>query len=248
MEKEKEVVSYKGTRQGILMSISEEEPLGVALDILRSKIEATRSFFEGSPISLDLGWRELENEDLQEVLDLFKENNLQLLGIISCSQFTRKIAEGKGIKVIIGRLGLADHAGRKKYEKKFISSYERKKEETTTEPKKQDDEEIKYIKKTIRSGQTIEHPGNLIILGDVNPGAVVKAGGDVIIIGALRGVAQAGLRAKFEGPVIVAMKFQPTQISIRDHMINKFDSRVIKSKTPIIATLSDNKIAFEIYK
>lgn len=45
---------------------------------------------------------------------------------------------------------------------------------------------------TLRAGFRGEYPGSVIVLGDVNPGAEVVAGGDVIVIGALRGLAHAG--------------------------------------------------------
>ncbi|GGR44113.1 putative septum site-determining protein MinC [Deinococcus seoulensis] len=45
---------------------------------------------------------------------------------------------------------------------------------------------------TLRAGFRGEYPGSVIVLGDVNPGAEVMAGGDVIVIGALRGLAHAG--------------------------------------------------------
>ncbi len=44
-------------------------------------------------------------------------------------------------------------------------------------------------KKTLRSGQRIDHDGNVVILGDVNPGAVVTCTGDIVVMGTLRGVA-----------------------------------------------------------
>ena len=45
---------------------------------------------------------------------------------------------------------------------------------------------------TLRSGQSVRHAGTVIILGDVNPGAQVVSGGDVLIWGRLRGTVHAG--------------------------------------------------------
>lgn len=44
----------------------------------------------------------------------------------------------------------------------------------------------------LRAGFRGEYKGSVIVLGDVNPGAEIIAGGDVIVIGALRGIAHAG--------------------------------------------------------
>lgn len=56
---------------------------------------------------------------------------------------------------------------------------------------KQDDEIIS-VAKIIRSGQVLEVPGDLLLIGDVNPGGTVKAGGNIFILGALKGIAHAG--------------------------------------------------------
>ncbi|MBQ8168828.1 hypothetical protein IJZ97_05365, partial [bacterium] len=49
-----------------------------------------------------------------------------------------------------------------------------------------------YLKKTIRSGQSITTDGNLFIIGDVNPGAEIIAKGDITVWGILGGIAHAG--------------------------------------------------------
>ena len=48
------------------------------------------------------------------------------------------------------------------------------------------------VKSTCHSGEVIRHPGDVVILGDVNPGAEIIAAGDVTVFGALRGAAHAG--------------------------------------------------------
>jgi septum site-determining protein MinC len=48
------------------------------------------------------------------------------------------------------------------------------------------------VTRTLRSGQKVVHPGSVVVIGDVNPGAQVVAGRDIIILGACRGVAHAG--------------------------------------------------------
>ena len=43
------------------------------------------------------------------------------------------------------------------------------------------------VKRTIRSGQTVRFEGNIVILGDVNPGAEIVAAGDIVVMGHFRG-------------------------------------------------------------
>lgn len=254
----KEIVSFKGTRQGILMSISEEESFSKALRELEHKFEANRDFFTGSPISLDLGWREIEEEDLEDLLSYFEKKKLKLLGVISTSLNTRRICENRGLKVIIGRLGLADHHGSQRMRKKQEASTHRERREEKREDTREDTvtiplKEIKasddtiIIRKTLRSGQSVEYYGNVVIMGDINPGAEVKAGRDLIVLGALRGIAHAGLRNYNGDSVIIALKFQPTQVRISDCMINKFDGKLTRGKHPVIVSLKNGRMAFELY-
>ncbi|KAG6543463.1 hypothetical protein Mapa_015133 [Marchantia paleacea] len=66
--------------------------------------------------------------------------------------------------------------------------------------------ECLYLKRTICDGETVEHSGSIIIQGDVSPGGCVSAGGDVIVLGRLQGVVQAGRAG--EHSAIVFMAFQ----------------------------------------
>lgn len=72
-----------------------------------------------------------------------------------------------------------------------------------------------YLETTIRSGREIRHPGNVVIIGDLNPGGTVIAQGDIVIWGILRGIAHAGAEGN-RGARIMALKMNPTQLRIAD--------------------------------
>lgn len=65
----------------------------------------------------------------------------------------------------------------------------------------------------VRSGQKVTARNHLIILGDVNPGAEVIAGGDIMVMGSLLGTAIAG-QPDSEESIVLALDFRPTQIQI----------------------------------
>ncbi|PSR20603.1 MAG: septum site-determining protein MinC [Sulfobacillus acidophilus] len=75
----------------------------------------------------------------------------------------------------------------------------------------------KVVRHTLRSGQRVSHPGDLIIIGDVNPGATVTAGGDIMIFGWLRGTVYAG-QPDDSTRTIYALRFDPSQIRIAQTM------------------------------
>lgn len=54
--------------------------------------------------------------------------------------------------------------------------------------------ETKFHKGSLRCGQKLEFEGSIVVLGDVNGGAEVIAGENIIILGDLRGLAHAGAK------------------------------------------------------
>jgi septum site-determining protein MinC len=66
---------------------------------------------------------------------------------------------------------------------------------------------------TLRSGDHLQVQGSVLLLGDVNPGARISAGGDVRVWGRLRGIAHAGCAGNAEAR-IVALQLRPLQLRI----------------------------------
>lgn len=75
----------------------------------------------------------------------------------------------------------------------------------------------KIVGHTLRAGQSVEFDGDIIISGDVNPGAEVVCSGNIFIFGALRGRAWAGAKGNKESS-IMALDFEPVQLRIADRI------------------------------
>jgi len=75
----------------------------------------------------------------------------------------------------------------------------------------------RVVSHTLRAGQSIQHDGDLIILGDVNPGAEVTASGNVFVFGSLRGRVFAGAKGD-KSCYITALDFDPVQLRIADRV------------------------------
>lgn len=73
--------------------------------------------------------------------------------------------------------------------------------------------DTKFIRTSLRSGQKIEFEGSIVVLGDVNCGAEVIAGENIVILGTLRGLAHAGAKGNKEA-IISAGNIEATQIRI----------------------------------
>ena len=86
-----------------------------------------------------------------------------------------------------------------------------------------------YIHRTLRSGQSITSDGNIVIIGDVNPGAEVIAKGDITVWGILAGIAKAGADGNTHSK-IRALKLNAIQLRIG----NVFARRPDTVNTPYI--------------
>ncbi|QEK12303.1 septum site-determining protein MinC [Crassaminicella thermophila] len=104
----------------------------------------------------------------------------------------------------------------------------------------------KFIRATIRSGQRIKFDGNVVIIGDVNPGAEVMAEGNILIMGALRGLAHAGSSGN-ENAFVAAYSLQPTQLRIADIIARSPDNEQIKPIGPELAKIKKGVVVIEPY-
>jgi len=103
----------------------------------------------------------------------------------------------------------------------------------------------KFIRKTVRGGQSVNFPGNIVIIGDVNSGAEVFAGGNIIVLGSIKGNVFAGTSGNNKA-IIAAFLLQPEILKIGDIItISPDDSE--KPRYPEVARIKDNAIIVEPY-
>lgn len=80
-----------------------------------------------------------------------------------------------------------------------------------------------YIQRTLRSGQSITSDGNIVIIGDVNPGSEIIAKGDITVWGVLGGIAHAGSAGNTYAK-IRALKMNAIQLRIADVFARRPDN------------------------
>lgn len=83
--------------------------------------------------------------------------------------------------------------------------------------KLKEQDKVVTVARIIRSGQVLEVPGDLLLIGDVNPGGTVMAGGNIFIMGSLKGIAHAGCNGNKEA-VISASIMKPSQLRISEYI------------------------------
>ncbi len=195
----------KGTREGLLVTVGEGEWLEVQTSLL-SQIEERGEFFKGARLALDVGKRSLHAAEMGSLRDKLSDCNIALWAVLSQSTVTEQTAQV---------LGLATHMSAPKSEhaaqpvEKIIGT-----------------EEVVFFQKTVRSGNRISSKGHVVVVGDVNPGAEILAGGSVVIWGRLRGTVHAGCNGN-DCAIVCALEINPTQLRIA----NIFYSSIRKKKT-----------------
>ena len=189
-------VQIKGIREGLLVSLGDGEWIEVR-QALMQQVEKQIEFLRGGRLVIDVGNQILHAAELGKLRDELSERGLSLWGVLSSSPTTEQTAQ---------TLGLATRLSRPSR-----STVDR--HSTPAATTLYSGEEAILVRRTLRSGFSIQHPGHVVIIGDVNPGAEVIAGGDVVVWGRLRGVVHAGAEGN-EGAVICALDLSPTQLRI----------------------------------
>lgn len=106
----------------------------------------------------------------------------------------------------------------------------------------------KLYRGTLRSGFLLEYEGNILILGDVNPGAEIKATGSIIVFGNLKGKVFAGKDGN-DNAYVIASNFNPVQLRIADKITRRPDNEteLNKKRNTEISFIEDDIICIEEY-
>lgn len=96
----------------------------------------------------------------------------------------------------------------------------------------------------IRSGQTLHHEGDLLYLGDVNPGGTITSTGNIYIMGSLRGMAHAGIDGD-DKAIIAASHMRPTQLRIAGIISRSPDEWGIEEAFMEFAYVKDGKMEID---
>ena len=103
--------------------------------------------------------------------------------------------------------------------------------------------ETKFHRGSLRSGQKMESEGSLVILGDVNSGAEVMASDNIVVLGALRGLAHAGAKGNKQA-IISAGILDTVQIRIAN-VIKEIDRDEEPLHKQAYVSIVNNEIIIE---
>jgi septum site-determining protein MinC len=187
-------ITIKGIRDGLLVTLGDAESWGEASQALFARIDAAPDFFRGARLAVAIGPRALSAAELGRFRDALSERSVGLWGVLSESPTTLNAAQALGLNVALP------------------ATLPQARPEPEVDPEEARDDAV-LVRRTLRSGRSVRHTGHVVVLGDVNPGAEVIAGGDVVVWGRLRGVVHAGATGD-EAAVVCALDLSPTQLRI----------------------------------
>lgn len=100
--------------------------------------------------------------------------------------------------------------------------------------------------KTLRSGMNLRFDGDVLLFGDVNPGAQIIASGNIVVLGAVKGLVHAGASGD-ESAYVMAFDLRPTQVRIGQHIAIPTD-RTGDRPTAEIAQVVEGRIVIDAYR
>jgi septum site-determining protein MinC len=223
-------VTIKGTKEGLLIILDRELEFSLVLKRLEDKITKVENFFAGAQTIIDLSGRSIQPEQLEQLENLIRHRyGIEITKIINQAHPGNK-EEGEMLNGVVASNRSIN--GPNLQNRKVVLS--------------ENDDQLStlFVKRTLRSGQCINYDGNVVVLGDVNPGAEVIASGDIVVMGVFRGVAHAGAKGN-EKSIIVAYSLQPTQLRIANIITRPPDEETSESNQPEIAKIKEGIVIIE---
>lgn len=219
-------IGIKGFRDGLLITLETNEEWQGLVDDLASRIDSQSSFFAGARITLDVGSRPVTRHELGSIKAMFDRRGLTLVNVLTVSGTTLDAAAALDVR---GNLTPQPTA------------------QTEPEATSEEDGSVGVmIRKTLRGGRTVQSQGHVVVFGDVNPGAEIIAGGDIVVWGRIRGIVHAGANGD-ETAVVCALDMTPTQLRIAGYITVAPSDKRHKPK-PEMALIRNRQIIVEAWK
>ena len=201
-----QTVLIKSNKYGINLILDPNIAFDDLLEAIIEKFKESEKFFKNSKLGISFEGRKLSDEEEQKIIDAITEHTtIDIICVVDNSE--------ESAEKMKAQIDAYSEAIEREYAKAMSSSGE-------------------FYRGTLRSGQVLESEASITILGDVNPGARVTSGGNIVVLGALKGNAQAGIYGD-TGCFILALEMDPIQIQIGDLLAKSPDKEKKKRRTAI---------------
>ncbi len=219
-----DTITIKGIRQGLLVTLG-NRGWSDELAALEVRLGASPAFFRGGRVALDVGALELSRSEIEGARALLTHHQVELWAVVSTNPSTEAAAQELELVISI---------------KPDLAPSPLPGPKAASEDEASPIAEGLVVRRTLRSGQGIRHPGDVVVIGDVNPGAEIVAGGNIVVWGRVRGLVHAGALGD-EDAVICALDLAPTQLRIAGHIARSPEDRRRKP-APEMASVHEGRI------
>ena len=217
-------ITFKGTSDGLAIIVPEGAQVEAVLKEVSDKIQSAARFFKGATLRVTYRGITLTPDEEAQLFKILDEQSGAVIEGLSAAKPAAEPASAP--------YGPNTNATPQPQPaqplRRFFS-------------KGQDESDCKFIRNTLRGGTRIQYEGSVVVVGDVNPGAEIVAGGNVIVLGMLRGMVHAGANGSKEA-FISALKLKPTQLRIADLIARCPDDPDAPGCYPEIASVREGLI------
>lgn len=191
-----DLITIKGGRDGLQMRLDDTVEWEALLVQLERHLSQNRGFFNGARLTIDIGDRTVDTEQLSAMLGLMQQHGILADALAARARESRNAARAAGLAT------------------RPLPRYP----DIEDRPMRSaSDDAAVLLMRTVRSGQVVRHPGHITLIGDVNPGGEVIAGGSLVVWGRVRGLVHAGALGDAKA-LICAIELWPTQLRIADQI------------------------------
>lgn len=221
-------IAIKGTRNGLLLTMEPGTPFSDLLGALASRLAEAPAFFRGASLSVDTSRRKLLVSERLQLEDLLAHYYMSVALIEQSKMRQKEIS--RTTPLLSEETPPPEIPVPKDIQEARDS---------------RDSSDTLFLHRTVRSGQAIHHTSNVVVLGDVNPGAEIVAGGDIIVWGVLRGMVHAGYPDNASA-LVCSLLLSPVQLRIA-HLLSRPPEGFEAQPRPEIASIKNGQIVVETW-
>ena len=229
MMKLKNSVSIKGNKYGIVVFVKDDASFDDVKKEIAEKIKESSKFFGNASSAISFEGKHLTNEEQEEVIDIITEYSDMNIVCIIDNENEQKFKDVVAKQLDEAQNEISQDIQREMSPESYVSGVTGG----------------QFYRGTLRSGQVLESDTSVVILGDVNPGAKIISGGNVVVLGSLKGTVYAGLAGDMSS-FVVALDMHPVQIRIGDTIARCSDKQKKNAKLETkIAYVDEGNIYIE---
>ncbi len=236
-------ISLKGTSKGFEILIASAASAEQIANDIEAKLDEAPGFFRGGDVTLRFDDAPPRGYlgPIEAVTGRF---DLRIVGVHGPE--AKRSAEQESVKQVLSELGLVEPVLASGTEPIRPADESSESLADKAEPKAAATQDgvlpPKMLVGPVRSGCILEVDGHLTVIGDVNPGAEIRATGSIVVLGRLRGIAHAG-----PAGFILALQLEPQQLRIGNLVARAGDAEQSPENAEI-AFAKDSGIIVEKYK